>query len=505
MKSALILTLLAIFGLAGCTPGPQKPGREVAKPISADKTPELAEEQQRLRDIIVFSSKHYGRGLAELRDVIAAPAFKSLSVDDQFQALTLAAGATTPTETTLAHGYLDRAIALPGIGFEDQLATLSLAVNSGYAAAAAKSLTLLARQWPDRLASFDKRLIFRALWLAEHLAPGDRFLVLQALYAAHWKVEWDIEPSAYWRDLALLLLEQGSLREAIDVSTHIIEPYVLIAMRADRRFDALVAAHPDQFEVELAADRELKFLQSLSDEHPKSLALKARVMEALLHEQHYAAMLAASDYAVQEITATNFPDKLYDDYVEEHGSYFNLRSVALQREGRWDEAVAQLVEAGHEGDISQLINLASLYCALDRPTDALTVISPLGPTRTSAYGAMQVEAIRLQSAVQLGDRAQLSRAMQFLSSHYADAPRAYLYALIVAKRLDQAARYLISELEDKELRQSILPDIQEYLPTPGTKAELEIEAQWRSIVARKEVQAAIHKVGRVESYHLEAP
>ncbi len=296
MKSALILTSLAVFGLAGCTPGPQKPGHEVAKPITADKGSELAAEQQRLRDIIVFSSKHYGRGLAELRAVIAAPAFKSLSVDDQFQALTLAAGATTPTETTLAHGYLDRAIALPGIGFEDQLATLSLAVNSGYAAAAAKSLTLLARQWPDRLASFDKRLIFRALWLAEHVTPGGRFLVLQALYAAHWKVEWDIEPSPYWRDLALLLLEQGSLREAIDVSTHIIEPYVLIAMRADRRFDALVAAHPDQFEVELAADRELKFFQSLSDEHPKSLALKARVMEALLHEQHYAAMLAASDY-----------------------------------------------------------------------------------------------------------------------------------------------------------------------------------------------------------------
>jgi hypothetical protein len=133
------------------------------------------------------------------------------------------------------------------------------------------------------------------------------------------------------------------------------------------------------------------------------------------------------------------------------------------------------------------------------------VISPLGPSRTSAYGAMQVEAIGLQSAVQLGDRAQASRSMKYLSSHYADAPRAYLYALMVAKQLDQAARYLITELEDKELRQSILPDIQEYLPTPGTKAELEIEARWRSVIARKEVQAAIHKVGRVESYHLEAP
>jgi beta-barrel assembly-enhancing protease len=506
LKSAVVLALVAVIGLAACaSSGQRQPTPDAVEPISSDKASELAAEQQRLRDIIVFTGKHYGRGLAELRDVIAAPAFKSLAVDDQFQALILAAGAATPAETAIGRGYLDRAIALPGIGFEDQLGTLSLAVNSGYAAAAAKSLTLLARQWPDRLAGFDNRLIFRALWLAEHAAPGDRLLVLQALYAAHWKIEWDIEPSGYWRDLALLLLEQGALREAIDVSTHVTEAHVLIAMRADRRFDAVVAAHPDQFDVEAAADREVKFFQSLSDEHPKSLALKARVMEALLHEQHYAAMLAASDYAVQEIKATNFTDKLYDDYVEEHGLYFYLRSVALQRAGRWDEAVAQLVEASHEGDINQLINLASLYCALDRPKDALTVISPLGPTRTSAYGAMQVEAVRLQAAAQLGDRAQLSRSMQYLSSHYADAPRAYLFALVVTKQLDQAARYLITELEDKELRQSILPDVQEYLPTPGTKAELELEAQWRSIVARKEVQAAIHKVGRVQSYHLEAP
>jgi hypothetical protein len=504
LKSVVVIALLAVIGLAACaSSGPRQATPDAVKPVSSDKASELAAEQQRLRDIIVFTSKNYGRGLAELPEVIAAPAFKSLAVDDQFQALTLAAGAAT--EVTLAHGYLDRAIALPGIGFEDQLTTLRMAVNSSDAVAAAKSLTLLARQWPDRLASVENRIILRALGLAEHVAPGDKFLVLQALYAAHWKDEWDIEPSVYWRDLALLLLEQRSLREAIDVSTHVTEPYVLIGMRADRRFDAVVAAHPDQFDVEAAADREVKLFQSLSDEHPKSLALKARVMEALLYEQHYAAMLAASDYAVQEIRATNFPDKLYDDYVEEHGSYFYLRSVALQREGRWDEAVAQLVEAAHEGDISQIINLASLYCALDRPKDALTVISALGPTRTSAYGAMQVEAIRLQSAVQLGDQAQLSRSMQYLSSHHADAPRAYLYALIAAKQVDQAARYLIAQLEDKELRQSILPDIQEYLPTPGPQVELDFEAQWRSIVARKEVKAAIHKVGRVQSYHLEAP
>jgi hypothetical protein len=77
--------------------------------------------------------------------------------------------------------------------------------------------------------------------------------------------------------------------------------------------------------------------------------------------------------------------------------------------------------------------------------------------------------------------------------------------LILTQQLDQAARYLISQIQDSELRQSILPDMQEYLPTPGTEVQLAVEAKWRSIVARKDVRAAILKVGRIESYRLEAP
>jgi hypothetical protein len=493
MKPQLALGLLVAFGLTACVSN------------SIDKASELAAEQQRLRELSILNEKHYGRGFVELHAVIAAPAFKALTVDDQFQALTLAVGAAPVTAAALAQDYLARAIALPGVGFDDQLTCLRMAVNSGYAASAAKSLTLLAQHWPDRLASFDKDVILRALWLAKDKAPKDRFMALRALYAAHWKIEWGIEPSVYWGQLALYFLEQGSVREALDVSSHVTAPYVLIGMRADRRFDRIVAANPEQFGIEAAADRELKFFQSLSDEHPKSLALKTRVMEALLQERHYAAMLAASDYAVQEIKATNFPDKLYDDYVEEHGSYFDLRSTALQRESRPDEALAQLADAGREGDINRLINLASLYCALNRPKDAFAVIDPIGLARTSAYGAMQVEAVRLQSAVELGDRDQIAHSILYLRSHRSDAPRAYLFGLILLKQLDQAARYLITELGDKDLRQSILPDIQEYPPTPGTETEFVIEARWRSVIARRDVQAAIRRVARVESYRLEAP
>lgn len=506
LRFAVVLALLAVVGLAACTSRPLKPANPVVKPIAADKTAELAAEQQQLRLVITSHSKDFGNNLATLHDLIAAPAFGSLSVDDQYEALLLAARKSTfLKQHELANEYIARAVALPGLGFEDQAAALGTAREIGNWAVAVRCLTSIANQWPERLGNIDSRTVTQVVYGANYLPRNDKFLMLQALYAAHWTLKWGIEPSSNWRDLTILLLERHSLQEAIDVSAHVMQVYVLVAMRADRRFDAVVSARPAQFDVEVAADRQLKTFQALSDEHPKSLALKTRVMEALLHEQHYAAMLAASDSVMQDIATTNFPAKLFDDYVEEHDTNLYLRSVALQREERPDEAVAQLVEASQEGDISQLINLASLYCALDRPKDALTVIGPIGPTRTSGYGAMRVEVVRLRAAVQLGDRAQVSRSLAYLGVHRSDAPRAYLYALVVAKQTDQAARYLITELEDEDLRQGVLLDIQEYLPTPGTKTELEIEAQWRLVIARRDVQAAIHKVGRVESYHLEAP
>jgi hypothetical protein len=216
-------------------------------------------------------------------------------------------------------------------------------------------------------------------------------------------------------------------------------------------------------------------------------------------------MLADSDAVIQAIRSTNYPEKLYDDYVEQHSRYFFLRSVALQREGRREEALAQAVDASHEGDINQLINLASLYWALDRPQDALSVLSTIGPARVSPYGAIQLETVRLQAAVLLGDRQQIARSSMYLSEHRADAPADYSVSLLATKQWDLAAAYVVSELEDPDLRQDALLDVQEYLPTPGTELETELEARWRSVVARKDVQAAIRKVGRVESYHLEAP
>ena len=47
--------------------------------------------------------------------------------------------------------------------------------------------------------------------------------------------------------------------------------------------------------------------------------------------------------------------------------------------------------------------------------------------------------------------------------------------------------------------------VQSFAPSPGTSREVEIGARMKSVVARHTVQAAIHKVGRIDGYNSEGP
>jgi beta-barrel assembly-enhancing protease len=215
-------------------------------------------------------------------------------------------------------------------------------------------------------------------------------------------------------------------------------------------------------------------------------------------------MLAESDSVASAIESTNFPEKLFVDYYEQYDGFLNLRAVALEREGRVEEAVTQFRAAAAGNNTNQLINLAAFYCDLGRPAEALDPIRRVKGD-TSPYGAMQLESVRLEAAVQLGDRHQIAASLQYLQNQAADAPGAYLDGLLSANQLDRAAHVLVGQLLDLDQRQEALTRVQDYALPPQTPRETEITSRWREVVQRKEVQAAIRKVGRVESYHMEEP
>jgi tetratricopeptide (TPR) repeat protein len=386
------------------------------------------------------------------------------------------------------------------------VAATQSAARRGDRKAVVKELAVLAERWPERVADFNADFIGRAVDDTRRLPPHDALALLHALYAAHWKLKGGIEPSAAWRDLALLLLEDNQRAQALEVATHITDPYILIAMRADRRFDSVVAANEAEFDVDAAAERQFHDLEAATDGSPRSLVLQVDEMGVLMHQQHYAGMLAAADSVLAAIRSTNFPERLYVDLADQEPWFLEYRSLALYRMGRWDDAVAQMKDAAdlfenHSGNVSQRIDLGELDCELGHPKDALAAIGDI-VSPASPFGTMQIEKVRLEAAVQLRDAAQVKRSLAYLRAHRRDSSETYQEALIAADDLDLAARVLTDRLADAGERQEALASVQDYAAEPEGPVAATLDARLRTVIAREDVQTAIKRVGRVERYDL---
>jgi beta-barrel assembly-enhancing protease len=502
--------LLPVLGIEACSSDHlTKPiERPTATPVIV--APDLRTTTDPLAEASKFvAQKDWPRALAALRSIIDAKTFNDLPPNVQYRALSTAgrvAGYHGPLE--LGYEYLGRAVTFPEADPGDWLERLRMADKLGNKADSVSTLTVLMQRWPDRGAKLDADYILEVVRDAHQLPSDAALSLLQALYDAHWKLQWDIEPSAAWRDLVLLLLEKDRLTEANDVAGHITDVYVLIAMRSDRRFDRVARTNSAQFDIESAAEREFQAFEAEAERAPQSLEVRSEVIDSLLRRQHYEAALAAADSVLSDIRSTNYPDKLFVDYDEERSWFLDLRSDALQRVGRWDEAVAQLSAASllvekYGGNVDQLTNLGDLYCTLGRPNDALSAIGSV-TAQTSPYGRMQIESVRADASYQLGDFKQMERSLQYLRVHRAEAPGAYEEALIAVNQLDRAARELVAELTNPAERQDALLSIQSFAPSPGTQRDMDLGARRRAVIARPEVQEEIRKVGRVESYAVAA-
>lgn len=499
-----------MLGVAGCVGGHSTQPVDHTAASAGNASDETLATQQFAQTKQLIADKNWPQALSALGAIIDAKSFLRLSRDFQYRVLSIAARTALQHGTApVAYACFVRLTSFPQATFDDWVGRLNAAHKVGNDSDEVNTLTVLEQRWPEQSKAFNFEYVFQVIDNATQSAPHSLLPLLQALHDAHWKLTGDIEPSYPWRDLVLLLMESGRLPAAIDVSAHITDVYVLIEMRADRRFDAVVAANPQRFDIDKAAAREFHDLQAAVEKFPQSLALRAAVLKMLLAQQHYAAMLGAADDLITDFQSTNYRRRLFEDYDQQYPWILNLRATALERLGQWDDAVAQLTAASlldenHRSNVSQLINLADLYCRLGRPLDARASLDKM-VTETSPYGTMELESTKLDAAYQLGDTQEVERSLRYLREHRKDEPSTYEDALIVVNQLDGATHELVQELSDVNERREALLNIQNYAPTPGTPLEMEREARFRTVIARPEIQAAIRKVGRVESYRLEAP
>ena len=135
---------------------------------------------------------------------------------------------------------------------------------------------------------------------------------------------------------------------------------------------------------------------------------------------------------------------------------------------------------------------------LRRPADALQALEAVGPM--SEYGRMEETWARLRAHAQLRNAEGVRTALAYLEEHRNVSLDVYLDALVDANEIDKAAELLIELLADSRARIGILVRLQRYAESPLTPVGMERKARWDVLVARFDVQAAVARVGRLESY-----
>jgi tetratricopeptide (TPR) repeat protein len=507
----LPLYLLAVVALDACVTAPAPPHPAPPPPAAPSESPSPADLEQLSQQV------EQGRHLAQdqqfaqadelFNSVIAAPAFDALPPVTRHTALQLGGVvALEMRDPQRSLALLRRACEMTEADVRDWY----MRVRAGNAAQDPKdtvaALTVLATRWPQALPRLEPYHLDFAMHSLEAVgSDADRDTVLTALFGVHLSEEHNAA-SNWWRDLALLRLARGDSSGAMGALLRVTDPYVAIGVEVDRRFDPmryLIEAWPGVPEV---ARRAIEAAAQRTQANPGKVEPMARLALLLRHSLRYPESLQVADSAIERQDAGG--PGTYSDYDREYTWILDARAYALFATGRWDAAIIQeqaasnLPERGG-ANVSQVINLADMYVRVGKAAESLATLKRLAPGRASRFGDMQAQSVKVLAAVQLHDAAAVDAALTFLRQHRDDAPSALQEALLAAGRDDEGAKLLISRLADPRLRDEALLDVQEYDAAILSAWDEELHRRWLSLIGRRDVQAAVAKVGRVSHYPLE--
>jgi tetratricopeptide (TPR) repeat protein len=280
-------------------------------------------------------------------------------------------------------------------------------------------------------------------------------------------------------------------------------------MRVDKRFDRLVRANPERFDVDALAQEQVRDWQAATQRFPRRLYDAYDLMTAYQVKGDYAEALRLADDALARMAAAKSPDDLYDDVSTALNWVYDARARALRGLGNWEEAEIDLQNAMKEKErggrnVSNTINLASFQAEFNRPDEAIAVLGPLTEPNSplSPMGRMVVTAIVHTAALSKGDPRRTKEALDYLREHEADAPWVLQDELVRAGRVDEAAAQLIRLLRRQESRSRALGYVQEYREVPMSPGEQQIARGRRQIVQRSDVRAAVLAVGHIERFSI---
>lgn len=311
----------------------------------------------------------------------------------------------------------------------------------------------------------------------------------------HFQFEAPYEDaSVVWLHYVQALLERGDLAAASSAATHITSPMVMMAMQADRRFDALIAQDPGRFDPKAAAERNLAAARRAAADRPKVIGYRVAEARALSILNRPNEALALLDGLVRDPQLRNSIDC---------SCVHDWRESVLMSVGRGEETLAARERQAHRPGVQNysVLYLVKAQLRLDHPQAVRQTLKEMPPTGLGQRGQMDL-ALTAVCAVP-GQGEEVGRQLAFLREHQAWKPEAYIDALLCSERMPAAAAALVQQLQDPNLRLAALTHLQVYGQDPVTTAHVRtLTARWAQLRAMPAIKAEVEKVGRIRTYDL---
>ena len=531
IASSVVLALLAGGAALGAAPtkAPAKPpaasGKTppTKKPPAARKPPVIKPPAQPGLTLAPDAALKEARRLSDsgdavgayalLTQLIASPAFATLPPAQQHAARYLLGGAAMNTQKYAeAHAAFQAATDSPAVTGMDWFARGATASAVGDDADLVYSLTRLAKDFPAAVILAGDDSIAGALAAADRLPDGAqrRFGLMEALFDAHWRPKDPVSDFGdAWRRYAIDLLAKGQdKRAAAVVLSRVADTDSLILMRADRRFDNLVAANAERFDVAAAAGRDLTTARAAVIAQPLRLApINAQAAALLRLGRAPDALTLLEDALIRALPDVG--ESPYRDQPEVRTT-LDLRARALMAMGRPADAEAGMKRASalYENgapNITQVTALAWMQLRLGKPKDALITLSNLSggvmlPAQIQAAEAAQACALK-----GIGDTAGAQKVIADMKTRK-DAPDRLVAALICVGDLDAAAAVVIERLADPNARTALLAALQDYAPAgEPTAVDKDWAARKKALLERPAVKKALAAAGRIGPQPVTAP
>jgi tetratricopeptide (TPR) repeat protein len=492
-----ILAALLPLALAACS----------TAPVAVPPAPTAKVDAPAIQEVFNgLRSADCGPYLAQAAEIARSPAFETdQATDEQVVFLWQVANcAMDKKEYQVAFDHADRATTLkPDIAWL-QVIRLYLGMSLERPDASLDALNVLSRIGPDEVRGADLEFVGDLLRAAREAdADGDREL---EAYEALERLAY-VPTAPYFDDFlklghVRLLLERNRVAEARIRLVGISDIDFVVEMRVDRLFDPLRGdpAFESQLDVAAAAERDVSRSRGAMVSNP-------RLMEAVyIHSMVLLAAMRDEEglAVVQEALHRDADREAFTDGDEYRNWLVNVRGYFLYNLGRVDEGRAALREAAgmrerRSPNVSNIINYGGYLLLEGKANDALDLLPRIG--EASPYGKGWIAEIRACAGAQLGD-ADLKRAgLEYLEAHESDNPAARTRALLCVNDLDGAADLMIRRLGDPKTRREALLALQ-VTPTQsdvGLPHRTFLRNQYVALGARPDVQAAVLKVGRIES------